>query len=44
MSVSDYERRIITSRNRWRPFVAALYSIGGALAGCVMLLVVASKG
>jgi hypothetical protein len=44
MSVSEYERRVITSRKRWRPVVAALYSIGGALAGCVMLLVVASRG
>jgi hypothetical protein len=44
MSVSEYERAIVTSRKRWRPFVAALYSLGGALVGCAMLMVVATRG
>jgi hypothetical protein len=43
MSVSEYERGIITTRIRWRPFVVALYSLGGAVVGSAVLLVIATR-
>jgi hypothetical protein len=43
MSASEYERAIVRSRKRWRPVVCAMYSIGGALVGCVVLLAIALR-
>jgi len=44
MSVSEYQRGIVATRKRWRPFVVALYSLGGALVGCAVLLAIATTG
>jgi len=43
MSVSEYQRGIITTRKRWWPFVVALYSLGGAMVGCAVLLAIAAR-
>ena len=43
MSVSEYQRAIVKTRKRWRPFVVALYSLGGAVVGCAVMLVIATR-